>query len=62
MFTNTKVDFVLTETPHEREEMFPIQEQASEPVLNGIEKSASVVFSEYLAESKSKIATPIFIP
>jgi len=62
MFTNTKVDFVLTETPHEREEMFPMQEQVIGPATNRTHVPAAVVFAERLAESESGIAAPIFVP
>ncbi len=62
MVTNTDLDFVLTETPREREEMFPMQEQDSGPIRNGTDKPAAVVFAERIVECKFCIAAPIFVP
>jgi hypothetical protein len=62
MFTNTKLDFALTKTPREREEMFPMQEQVIGAVTIRIELPAADVFAERLFESGPGIAAPIFIP
>jgi hypothetical protein len=62
MLTDANFDIVLTKTPGEREEMFPMQEQEQGVVGSEIEKSASAIFSERLKESKAGDIAPLFIP
>jgi hypothetical protein len=76
MVTIANLDFVLTGTPREREEMFPMQEQVIGAVTirtlrlappsgtsqGNAEKPAADVFAERLAESGFGIAAPFLIP
>jgi hypothetical protein len=70
MVTIANLDFVLTGTPREREEMFPMQEQVIGAVTSrtlrlvqgNAEKPAADVFAERLAESGFGIAAPFLIP
>ena len=62
MLPNTNLVLGLNETPAEREEMFPMQEQEQGVVGSEIEKSASAIFSERLKESKAADIAPLFIP
>jgi hypothetical protein len=70
MVTIANLDFVLTGTPREREEMFPMQEQvigaalslSKSPMRIGIERPAADVFAERLAEPGFGIAAPFLIP
>jgi hypothetical protein len=70
MHKDANLDFVLTGTPREREEMFPMQEQVIGAVTSrtlrlvqgNAEKPAADVFAERLAESGFGIAAPFLIP
>lgn len=60
MDTFFKIELAMSET--EREESFPMQEQAAGPLRCGTEKPVAVIFAERLAEAGSGVAAPVFVP
>jgi hypothetical protein len=62
MFGYTNLDVVLAETPRQREETFPMQEQDQGPVTCRTEQPAAVIFAERAAEAGSALSAPLFVP
>jgi hypothetical protein len=58
----THPDLTRIETLSEREENFPMQEQALYPVMIQNERPAADILAERLAEGGSGAASPFFLP